>query len=79
MTPLDSSRSRKLLRLVGGFSALVAGALIALPLPEFGIPLVLLGTRLLGDRFTWAKILNSKLDIGWAKTKAWLRKTFRRS
>ena len=79
MTPLDSSRSRKLLRLVGGFGALVAGALIALPLPEFGIPLVRLGTRLLGDRYKWAKILNSKVDIGWAKAKAWLRKIFRRT
>lgn len=79
MTPPDSSRSRKLLRLAGGFGALVAGVLTALPLPEFGIPLVLLGTRLLGDRYKWANALNAKVDIGWAKAKAWLRKTFRRS
>lgn len=69
---------KQALRLAGGFGALVAGALIALPLPEFGIPLVLLGTRLLGDRYRWAKVLNSKVDSGWAKTKTWFKKTFRR-
>lgn len=65
-------------RLVGGFGALFFGALITLPLPEFGVPLVLVGTRLLGDRYQWAKTLNSKIDVGWAKIKAWLKKKFRR-
>ena len=66
------------LRLAGGFGALIAGALIALLLPELGIPLVLLGTRLLGDRYRWAKTLNAKVDVGWAKTKAWFKRVFRR-
>ena len=69
---------KETLRLAGGFSALVCGAVITLPLPEFGIPLVLLGTRLLGDKYKWAKTLNQKVDAGWAKTKAWLKKVFRR-
>lgn len=66
------------LRLVGGFGALIVGALITLPLPEFGVPLLLLGSRLLGDRYKWARTLNAKVDVGWAKTKAWFKKTFRR-
>lgn len=69
---------KQIVRLVGGFSALVFGAIITLPLPEFGVPLVLLGTRLLGDRYRWAHILNQKVDSGWMKTKAWFKNVFRR-
>jgi hypothetical protein len=50
---------KPILRLVGGFGALILGAIIALPVPEFGIPLVLIGTRLLGDRYLWASQLNN--------------------
>jgi hypothetical protein len=66
------------LRLAGAFGALFIGAITALLLPEVGIPLVLLGTRLLGDRYHWAKTLNAKVDVGWAKTKAWFKRVFRR-
>jgi hypothetical protein len=66
------------LKLVGGFAALLFGALITLPLPEFGVPLLLLGSRLLGDRYKWARRLNAKVDVGWAKIKAWFKKTFGR-
>ncbi|CAB4895753.1 unannotated protein [freshwater metagenome] len=69
---------KSVLRLVGGFSALATGVIITLPLPEFGIPMILLGTRLLGDRYKWAKSLNSKVDLGWAKAKAKLKKAFGR-
>ena len=57
---------------------MAVGVIITLPLPEFGIPMILLGTRLLGDRYKWAKTLNSKVDIGWAKAKAKLKNAFRR-
>ena len=68
----------QLVRLIGAFVILVAGVLVTLPLPEFGIPLILLATRILGDRFAWARVVNAKVDAGWAKIKAWLRKVFRR-
>ena len=68
----------RIFQLIGGFSALLVGALIAIPLPEFGVPLVLIGTRLLGDRYRWARVLNQKVDSGWARTKAWFKKVFRR-
>jgi len=69
---------KQLLRLGGGFLALIVGVVITIPLPEFGVPLVLLGTRLLGDKYKWARIVNQRVDVGWARTKAWLKKVFRR-
>lgn len=69
---------KQTLRLIGGFGALFSGVLIAIPLPEFGFPLILLGTRLLGDRYKWAKNLNEKVDAGWANTKVWFKKVFNR-
>ena len=68
----------QVLRLFGGFLALIVGVVITIPLPEFGVPLVLLGTRLLGDKYKWARIVNQRVDVGWARTKAWLKKVFRR-
>ena len=67
---------KHVIQLVGGFSALAGGVIFTLPLPEFGIPLVLLGTRLLGNRYRWAKAMNSKVDIGWARVKVRLKKVF---
>ena len=69
---------RPFLKLVGGFAALLFGALITIPLPEFGVPLILLGSRLLGDRYKWARTLNAKVDVAWMRIKAWFKKTFRR-
>jgi hypothetical protein len=68
----------QILRLCGGFLALIVGVVITIPLPEFGVPLVLLGTRLLGDKYKWARIANQRVDVGWARTKAWLKKALRR-
>ena len=68
----------RILRLAGGFSALLVGFICLIPLPEIGVPLVLLGTRLLGDKYEWARVLNQKVDAGWAGIKAWFKKRFRR-
>ena len=54
---------RKHLRICGGFLALLAGLILALPLvPGPGIPLMLVGLVLLSDRFPWAK-----RSLDWAK------------
>ena len=59
---------RKPLWICAGFLALVAGAILALPLvPGPGIPLMLLGLVLLSDHFTWAK-----RGLDWARRK-WQR------
>lgn len=53
------------LRVGGGFLALIAGVVLAMPLvPGPGIPLILLGLAMLSDHFAWAK---HALD--WAKRK----------
>ena len=57
--------TRKHLRIALGFLALLAGALLALPLvPGPGIPLMVLGLVLLSDHFDWAK-----RGLDWAKRK----------
>jgi len=68
----------KFLRLIAAFGILAVGIVLTLPLPEFGIPLILVATRMLGDRFAWARVVNAKVDAGWNKVKAWLKKVFRR-
>lgn len=66
-----------LARLLGGFFALFFGGLLSLLLmPEFGIPLMLIGTRLLGHRYAWARKLNVKIDAGWIRFKSWFKKVF---
>lgn len=70
--------NKSTLRLIGGFALLVPGGLLLLILPEIGVPLALLGTRLLGDRYKWARTLNQKIDVWWAKSKTGLKRIFRR-
>jgi hypothetical protein len=61
------------LRVIGGFCLLIPGFLLILVLPELGVPLALFGTRLLGDRYKWAKALNARIDRAWAKVKVWFK------
>ena len=65
---------KQTLRLIAGFALLILGLPLAVLLPEFGVPLLLIGTRLLGDRFEWARALNARVDRTWAKVKAWFRR-----
>ena len=62
------------LRLIAGFALLIPGLPLAVLLPEIGVPLLLIGTRLLGDRFKWARAMNVRVDQTWAKLKAWLKR-----
>jgi hypothetical protein len=55
------------LKILLGATLLVAGLLLTLPLPEFGIPLMLVGLRLLGERYAWARLANAWLDAQWRK------------
>jgi hypothetical protein len=66
--------TRDVWRTIGGFCLLIPGFLTLIVLPEVGVPLTLLGTRILGDRFKWATALNNRIDKGWAKVKLWLKK-----
>ena len=48
---------------------LALGVVLALPLPEVGIPLVLVGLRMLGRYFRWARRANEWLDERWARVR----------
>lgn len=65
-------------RHIAGFLLLIPGTLTIFILPEIGAPLVLMGTRLLGERFKWARAVNHRVDRTWAKVKSWLNKMKRK-
>ena len=62
------------LKVVAGFLILASGSLLLVPLPEAGVPLILLGLRLLGSRFEWARRANVRVDKFFHDVKArWKR------
>lgn len=64
----------KVLVIGGGIALLAVGALLLIPLPEAGLPAVLLGLRLLGRHYGWARRANDKLDhIAAACRRRWTR------
>ncbi len=67
-------RVTDLLRAIGGLLLLVAGALLLLPMPEAGLPLILLGLRLLGPRYAWARAANAWIDARYYRFRTWLRR-----
>ncbi len=60
--------------LVIGSMLLPIGILITPLLPEFGIPIILLSTRFLQERYEWARRLNVWVDAKYKAAKAWFRK-----
>jgi hypothetical protein len=60
--------------LVFGFILLPIGILVTPLLPEFGIPIILLSTRFLQEKYLWARRLNVWVDAKFKATKAWFRK-----
>jgi hypothetical protein len=57
-----------------GFLLLPIGVLITPILPEFGVPIILLSTRFLQEKYLWAKKLNIWVDARFASLKAKFRK-----
>ncbi len=53
---------RVVLALSAGFILIGAGALLLVPLPEVGLPMILAGLRLLGRRYAWARTANEQVD-----------------
>lgn len=58
-----------------GLLLLTTGAVLAVPVPELGLPLVYGGLRLLGRRYRWAGRLTARLDAAVAA----VRERWRRS
>lgn len=62
---LGSEYLRKTARIIGGFSLVVIGLILAIPfVPGPGIPLVLVGLAILSDHFHWARRI-----MDWVKGK----------
>ena len=59
--------------LVIGFILLPIGLLVAPLLPEFGVPIILLSTRFLQEKYEWARRLNLWVDVKFRAVKAWFR------
>jgi hypothetical protein len=57
-----------------GFILLPIGVLVTPLLPEFGVPIILLSTRFLQEKYLWARKLNLWVDAKFASVKAWFRK-----
>lgn len=56
--------------LIIGFILLPVGVLVTPLLPEFGIPIVLLSTRFLQEKYEWARKLNVWVDSKFTSIKA---------
>lgn len=61
-------------KILTGFILLPVGVLITPLLPEFGVPIILLSTRLLQEKYLWAKKLNIWVDAKFSSLKVWFRK-----
>jgi len=65
-------------KLLVGFILLPIGVLITPILPEFGVPIILLSTRFLQEKYLWANKLNIWVDAKFASAKVWFRKLRRK-
>jgi hypothetical protein len=61
-------------KLLIGFILLPIGVLLTPLLPEFGVPIILLSTRFLQEKYLWARKLNIWVDAKFASMKAKFRK-----
>ena len=64
------SPSHRLTVLAGGWSAALLGVVLVLPLPELGLPLLVVGLRLLALRYDWAARAYLPVARLWARLKA---------
>jgi hypothetical protein len=75
---LDEARTRHRARspgrrtavVAGGWAAVVVGVLFVVPFPEVGLPLLLVGLRLLALRYDWAARAYLPIARLWARVKA---------
>ena len=64
------SPGRRLVVLAGGWAAGVLGVVLVLPVPELGLPLLVVGLRLLALRHDWAARAYLPVARVWARLKA---------
>ena len=64
------SPGRRLAVLAAGWAAGLLGVVLVLPLPELGLPLLVVGLRLLALRYDWAARAYLPVARLWARLKA---------
>ncbi len=64
------SPGRRLAVLAGGWAAGLLGLVLVLPLPELGLPLLVIGLRLLALRYDWAARAYLPVARMWARLTA---------
>jgi hypothetical protein len=65
-------------KLLIGFILLPIGVLITPLLPEFGVPIILLSTRFLQEKYLWARKLNIWVDEKFRTAKARFRNLYKK-
>lgn len=60
-------------KLIIGLILLPIGVLITPLLPEFGVPIILLSTRFLQEKYEWARRMNIWVDSKFSSLKAKFR------
>lgn len=60
-------------KLAAGFILLPIGIVLTPILPEFGVPIILLSTRFLQEKYEWARKLNLWVDAKFVAVKNWFR------
>lgn len=68
--PVSRHRLPLVIALSIGFVLLPLGVVLLPLVPELGIPLLLVATRLLGRRFAWARRFNAWIDSKWRALRA---------
>ncbi len=60
--------------IVFGFILLPVGVLLTPLLPEFGLPLIILSTRFLKEKYSWAERINYWAETKLKSARNWFRK-----
>jgi len=60
--------------LIIGFILLPVGVLLTPLVPEFGLPLMILSTKFLKEKYSWAERINSWAEAKLKSARNWFRK-----
>lgn len=66
----ERSRGRRVAVIAGGWGAALLGIALVIPLPELGLPLLVVGLRLLALQYTWAAHAYLLVARIWERVKA---------
>jgi hypothetical protein len=71
---MATPKMRRSTKLIIGFILLPIGVLVTPLLPELGVPIILLSTRFLQEKYEWARRMNIWVDSKFSSVKAKIRR-----